>query len=164
MKTEIKEETFNFLKNLVHEIDNQDNRCTALPILFVIKETIKDYGIEEGYGADGYIWIRSGNSDEGEWKWSEIVEHIRDNYESEYFNPTEEDAIDHGFIKVFYKNIERTSDNFFFTENACKQHLTINKHNLIAPQNWVIHPFRNPEIEQIINSIREIVKNVEGGK
>lgn len=161
MNINISDETYNFLKNIVSEIETQDNRCTRLPILFIIKETIKEYGIEEDYGADGYIWIREGNSDEGEWQWSEIVEHIRGAYESDYFNPTEEDAIDNGFRKIFYRNIERISDNFFFTGKACKKHLEINGHNLISPQDWVIYPFRNPEVEGVVNAMKEIISQAE---
>jgi hypothetical protein len=161
MKIDIKSETFEFFKNLIHEIETQDNRCTALPILFVLKETRREYGIDPEYNTHGFEWIKDGESA----SWETIEEIIQQHFDNYDLVVTEEMAEEYGYYKCYYRNVEQISDNFFFTEKACKQHLICNGHNLISPQDWAIHPFRNPEIEQVIESIREIVKaEQEGGK
>ena len=155
MNIEIKQETYDFLKNMMHEIETQDNRSTRLPILYVIKETIREYGIEEDYRTDGFEWIK----DDESYTWDEVIESVREQIEDDSFDVTEEDASMEGFKKVFYRNIERYSDNFFFTEKAAKEHLRINGHNLTKPQDYVIHAFRNDEIEGVINAIKEILES-----
>jgi len=158
MKVELKQETYDFIKNLVHEIETQDNRSTRLPILYVIKETTREYGIEEDYGAEGFEWVKDSET----YTWDEVVESVREQIEDDSFDVTEEDASMEGFKKVFYRNIERLSHNFFFTEKAAKEHLRINGHNLTKPQDYVIHSFRNDEIESVIEAMKEIVNKVEG--
>lgn len=162
MNIEIKQETYDFLKNIMHEIETQDNRSTRLPILYVIKETIREYGIEEDYRTDGFEWEKDGES----YTWDEIEDEI--NKEQQYnfmfdISSIDEDNVkEYGFEKVFYRNVERYSDNFFFTEKAAKEHIRINGHNLTKPQDYVIHAFRNDEIESVIEAIKEIVNKVEG--
>jgi hypothetical protein len=161
MKVELKQETYDFIKNLVHEIETQDNRSTRLPILYVIKETIREYGIEEDYGADGFEWVKDSET----YTWDEIEDEINKeqqyNFMFDISSIDEDDVKEYGFEKVFYRNVERYSDNFFFTQKAAKEHLRINGHNLTKPQDYVIHAFRNDEIESVIEAMKEIVNKVE---
>lgn len=157
MKVELKQETYDFIKNLVHEIETQDNRSTRLPILYVIIETAREYGIEEDYGADGFEWIKDSET----YTWEQVVDFVCEKLQLAPDEIGEIDAKDVGFKKVFYRNVERYSDNFFFTEKAAKEHLRINGHNLTKPQDYVIHAFRNDEIESVIEAMKEIVNKAE---
>ncbi len=157
MKIDIKKETFEFFKNLIHEINTQDNRITASPFLYVIMETKREYGIEEDYGEHGFEWICNGET----CHWDTIVEQIQeknDNYELEV---TEDMAEEEDYYKCYYRQTEKISHNFFFTEKACKEHIRVNGHNLRNPQDYVIHAFRNPEIKNIIEGIKEITNQKE---
>jgi len=158
MKVELKQETYDFIKNLVREIETQDNRSTRLPILYVIKETTREYGIEEDYGADGFEWVKDSET----YTWEQIVDFVCEKLRLSPDEMGETDAEDCGFKRVFYRNIERYSDNFFFTEKAAKEHLRINGHNLTKPQDYVIHAFRNDEIEGVIEAMIEIANKKKG--
>lgn len=158
MKVELKQETYDFIKNLVHEIETQDNRSTRLPILYVIKETIREYGIEEDYGADGFEWVKDSET----YTWELVVDFVCEELQLAPDEIGESDAKYCGFEKVYYRNTEKFSDNFFFTEKAAKEHLIINGHNLTKPQDYVIHAFRNDEIENVIKAMKEIVNKAEG--
>jgi hypothetical protein len=157
MKVELKQETYDFIKNLVREIETQDNRSTRLPIFYVIKETTREYGIEDDYSNDGFEWEKDGES----YTWKQVVDFVCEELELLPDEIGETDAEYCGFKKVFYRNIERYSDNFFFTEKAAKEHLRINGHNLTKPQDYVIHAFRNDEIESVIEAMKEIVNKME---
>lgn len=157
MKVELKQETYDFIKNLVHEIETQDNRCTALPVLFAIQETERVYGFEKDYGTDGFEWIKDGE----EYTWEQVVDFVCEELQLAPDEIGESDAEYCGFEKVYYRNTEKFSDNFFFTEKAAKEHLIINGHNLTKPQDYVIHAFRNDEIESVIEAMKEIVNKVE---
>lgn len=154
MIIEISQETYDFAKNLVHEIETQDNRSTRYPILYVIREKVKEYGIAPGYGEDGHEWVKDSES----YEWEDVVETIREIFQDNEREVTEDDAEDYGFCKVYYRYAYRYSDNFFFTEKAAQQHLHINGHNLTNPQDYVIHAFRNEEIESVIEVMKEIAK------
>jgi hypothetical protein len=45
----VKKETLDFIKDLVNEIEKQDNRCTAQPYFYVVKTT-KEMVAPEGFG------------------------------------------------------------------------------------------------------------------
>jgi hypothetical protein len=42
---------------------SQDNRATCDP-MFLVQQQVKDYGIEQGYGEDGYIWYDLNDGEE----------------------------------------------------------------------------------------------------
>ena len=155
MKIEIKPETYDFLKNMMREIDTQDNRGTRLPILYVIKETTREYGIEEDYGAEGFEWVKDSET----YTWEQIFDFVSKALQLPPDEVGETEAEECGFKRVFYRNIERISDNFFFTEKAAKEPLIINGHNLTKPHDYIIHAFRNDEIEGIIEAMKEIVES-----
>ena len=56
MKIEISDEAVEFIKNLSKEIQSQDNRCTASPYFYVIRDT-EVQCVPEGHGNEvRYLW------------------------------------------------------------------------------------------------------------
>jgi len=47
--------------------------------------------------------------------------------------------------------------NVFFTETACLCHMEQNRHHFSAPSSYVMHAFRNPELEKMFEAIRGVI-------
>lgn len=57
MKTiQISDGTYAFLKNLAEKLNTQDNRMTANPRYYAIREKDRIYGVEDGY-ADEFVYV-----------------------------------------------------------------------------------------------------------
>jgi hypothetical protein len=70
MKTiQITDETYEFLKDLAGKLKTQDNRATANPRYYAIREKEKIYGMEDGYD-DDYVYVR----DDNEWECDTLKE------------------------------------------------------------------------------------------
>jgi len=172
MKTiQVTDEMHEFLMNLSKELCTQDNRATAMPYFFQVRET-KEVPAHEGsgeevlYSSEYETELRT-DSDKIEW----IKEH------EEYFLGTiyEEEAKDVGnhtntwdldsmlteldFDK-FHVDTDYTYSNAFFTSKACDEHIRINGHNLKYPVNYLNHAFRNPELEKVMKFICELTSGV----
>ena len=157
MKIEISEESYQFLKDLIHEIDTQDNRATANPILYTIHEKV------ERDRATGRGTVKYYDGEESIIDEDEVWELAKDHgLEDEPF----EDILEQ--LKLEPLDIETTwevssfNTNVFLTEKACRQHIRINGHNLNEPKIHVSHAFRNPEMEDLFKAIREIAKESQG--
>lgn len=48
--------------------------------------------------------------------------------------------------------------NAFLTEKACKEHIKLNKHHYNEPADYLMHAFRNPELEKLMEFICGITK------
>jgi hypothetical protein len=156
MKIEISEESFNFLKDLVHEMQTQDRACTADPYFYVVQEQIENPAFD-GCGTDTRYSIEDGEG----WETKEsMLELIAEN--EEYDGKTLEDLIDEGIIKEYEitNDYENTSDcNVFFTKKGYDDHIKRNGHNLHCPRPYILHAFRNAEIENLFKAIKEIANN-----
>jgi protein tyrosine/serine phosphatase len=159
----ISKESFNFTEALVEKIITQDNRMTAYPILYLIQTKKRIWGMNGDY-TDKYEWKHQDDdetySDE-ELK-AELIESFDE--EKEAFDIMDEFefiecAENHCFSKVFYIDIEEYKENVFFTEEAAKRHISLNKHHYNNPQDYVIHAWRNPEIEKIVKVLIEVANN-----
>jgi hypothetical protein len=157
---EVTDEIYDFLINLSKEIKEQDNRATAAPYFFQVRETKevpahKGCGEEVLYSYDYDIELRT---DE------EKVEWIKEN--GEYFIGTiyEHEQTDVGMhistwdldtmlkeigFSEFNVDIDYVYSNAFFTSKACDEHIQINKHNLHYPVNYLTHAYRNKEMEMM---------------
>jgi hypothetical protein len=160
-KMKNKDEAIQFLRELINNINEQDNRATASPYYFTI-ETKEKCPTDPDYNCDGSAWILDGESytckeardyvlekyDVEVWPYTLPKEHFEFNYE---FILEEE-----GFNHWHYQEIEKY-DNFFFTEKAANQHLKINGHNYESPKTYVKHAYRNSEIEDLLKAISIII-------
>jgi len=153
MKVEISEKSFEFLKRLIKEIDEQDNRCTADPYYYVIQEE-KTLVCAPGCGDEMY-YIHDG---EGRTK-EELMENFDLISDGEFDDFICSNGVEE--IEIEKKHDDATLSNVFFTEKACHKHIELNHYHFNKPRSYVKHAWRNPEVESIFKAIREIVKNNE---
>ena len=151
MKIEISDESFRFIKALIKEIDNQDNRCTASPYFYVIREKKTrpaHFGCGDyiGYFYDGETFDKQDLMNTFELKSEDAFEEFIDSNDFEIldFTCSHEDA---------------EMSNVFFTEKACHDHIENNHYHFRDPKSYVKHAWRNPEIQNIIKALREIANN-----
>lgn len=131
------------LRTIAHGIATQDNRATASPYYYKIRQVERIYGLDEDYCTDGFIWV--GNDDT-----------------ESHCEPDDlpEDFDENNYHKVFYKEIE-TFQNCFLTEAAIQHHIKINRYHYADEcADYLDHAFRNPEME----SLFELFKIVEATK
>jgi hypothetical protein len=139
-KIEVSDEIYGFLMNLSRELKEQDNRATATPYIFQVRET-KEVPAHRGcgkkvlYSSEYETELRT---DEEKVEW--IKEHV------EYFEETnhEQEAkdvenhtstwdldnmLEELDFEEFNVDTEYTYSNAFLTSKACDEHIRINKHN-----------------------------------
>ena len=165
MKTiEVTDEMHKFLTELSKELNTQDHRCTRMPYFFQI-QTKEQVASPEGIGTEA--WHYDGSlieTDEEikdtifEWKdWDETKNEtdyiMLEDYEVEGIL---EKA---GWTKVWYDYKEK-SENAFFTEKACKEHIKMNSHHYNKPIDYLSFASSNPEMEMITKFLCELT----GGK
>ena len=115
------------LSDIAHEINTQDNRCTADP-LYCVFEKDRIYGVGSDY-TDQWEWCNSDQQchcDKSEWCGSKSNE----------------------CEKVGYIEIDRFV-NAHFTERAAKEHIRINGHNLKNPYVYATSLWRCEEMKHI---------------
>jgi predicted CopG family antitoxin len=188
MKTiQISDEAYAFLKDLAGKLNTQDNRMTANPRYYAIREKDNIYGMEEGY-ADDYIYVdEDGEMEcdtveeafgyilecndidllEGESFSSAIRREWGDKWSSRSFTRPMVSVSDEEILvelfkwgKVRVRHTEKFS-NCFLTEEAAKQHIRINGHNLRSPDIFLFHAYRNEELDMVIKAIKEIGNSMD---
>jgi len=151
MKIEISDESFEFVKRLINEIDSQDNRATADPYYYVI-QGIKERVTAPGCG-DDIVYVHDGQGFTKE----DLME---------TFDLDTEGAFDDFITSNFTEEVEVTREhedvpmsNVFFTEKACHRHIELNHYHYSDGRSYVKHAWRNPEVENIFKALREIAEN-----
>lgn len=153
MKTiEVTDEMYEFLMNLSKEIKEQDNRCTAMPYFFQVRET-KEVAAHRGCGTE--VMYSSGYETELRTD-KEKIEWIKENFElfdgKGYGDECDwilDEMLDSVGFEVFNVDVDYEYSNVFFTSKACDEHIRINRHNLKQPVSFIQHAFRNQEMEMI---------------
>jgi hypothetical protein len=147
---EIPEELYNALLVTSENMRKQDNRATASPYFFQIRET-KTRLVPDGFGSP--VWI---DEEGGEFDDADVKEYLVENTPL-----TEEKVADLNSVELEYQ-LEKFNfrhhekedydvlSNVFFTEEAARNHIKINGHNLDAPADYVSFGFRNPELENVV--------------
>ena len=167
---QVTDEMHEFLMNLSKELKEQDNRATAMPYFFQVRETKEvpahaGCGEETFYSSEYEIELRT-DADKVEW--------IKDNEEEFFGTVYEEDVKNVGAhtskwvldymlmelldFKKYYINTNYTYSNIFFTSKACDEHIRINKHYLKQPLNHLNHAYKNKEMEMIFKFLLELTK------
>jgi len=150
-KIEISVESLDFVRGLMSAIDEQDNRCTASPYFYVIRD--EEYrAVPEGCGDESrYMY-------DGE---SFTYEQLKEMFSEEMSGMPFEDFLESHYVESYdvkKESMTPENHNVFFTEKACLRHLEQNRHHFRNPYSYVRHAFRNPEIENIFKVLREIAK------
>lgn len=157
---QVTDEIYEFLINLSKEIKEQDNRATAMPYFFQVRETIEipayeGCGIEILYNSKREIELRS---------YEEKIDWILENQECFIGTGFEErcknvgistptwdldDMLKEVGFETFNVDEFHVYSNAFLTSKACDNHIKINKHNLKYPVNYLNHAYRNEEMDMI---------------
>jgi hypothetical protein len=180
MKDILEKKEIEFIKNLSHEMKTQDTRCTAQPYALVIREDVTRL-VPDGYGGElACYW------DETEYcEWDDFITDLKEYYEygeqsfsdcnikdelEEIFEMNSFDDLRNSYAEgkieaniqniVTEKEIKEYGVNFFLTEKAYHEHIRINGHNLNNPDSCGIHLGRNKEMEDLINIIHKLAKEL----
>lgn len=119
------------LEKLKNNLKEQDNRCTADPI-FIVQQKRKIWGIEEGYDPK-IAWVRDESVYEKGDKQFETLEKLYDRGRDtgEYRRC--------GYIEIW------DFVTACFTEQGCKDYISVNGHNLYEPRIYAASGYRNRE-------------------
>ena len=162
----LSEETAKFLHTLFCRMESTDRRCTADPFFIQVRSkkivgVPDDCGICKRYFSPSQA--ESYSFEDVTSQWAELCE----------------DNPDHGFEdfdEFLRKNFQEydydygyEEDNVFLTIDGYNEHMKLNGHNYrhyCESFSYVKHAFRNPEMDGLIKSIREIggaLKDKYGG-
>jgi len=156
---EIPDEMYNDLIELAKEYTTQNNRMTAKPYLFQIREQKKVY--DSGCNGAYEFWY-----DPDELEELESIEDFKSYYDD---FPDDVDCIsdldlyhdewldEKNLIKSSY-SWEPVYKNAFFTAKACKEHIESNHYHYNEPTDYLNFAWRNPEMDLISNLLIHLSK------
>ena len=164
MKTiQVTDEMHDFLMDLSHELNAQDHRGTRMPYFFQV-QTQEQIAVPEGCGTEA--WNCDGSLIETEeeiknavYEWKEWDEDCLDEYEMLDEYDIELILKSAGYSKVNY-DYKSNLENAFLTSKACDEHISVNKHNLKSPVNYLSGSFRNPELEMVMKFLCELTGGI----
>jgi predicted CopG family antitoxin len=162
MKTiKITDEMYEFLINLSHELNTQNNRFTATPYIFQIQDE-EEFSVGEGVGE--VAWFYDGTIIRTEDEIKEVIfEYIgwdinNESDEESYAKMDwydKEEILHENFQKI-YMSTRNVYINAFLTEKACVKHIELNKHHYKKPIDYLSHAFRNPELEKVLEFLKTL--------
>lgn len=158
MKVDISQESFDFLKSLIQEIDSQSNRATASPYYYVI-QVRKERIAPVGNKGDKTLYWHDGEYMEAD-DWADSLDFESEEKFLAWWE--EEHPYEEPLEVEYYRGDANIHSNVFFTEKACHKHIEQNHYHFIEPHSYVKHAWRNPEMENLFKAIREIVDDPEG--
>ena len=165
-----------FLVELAQKLKTQDNRATAKPLIFTIKEEVKIIGLSQEY-ADGCCLV----NEEGEPFFSpkEVVEYIVDyimkdstqtlqafakGYDLEVDETNLESLLElicaagYDWTMTYYHEQERFRGEFL-TEEAAFDHLQTNRYHYNETATvYCKRAWRNPELEQLLTLVEKLAE------
>lgn len=121
------------LADFVREVDTQDNRATARPILFELQT-------KRRIPADPRTGRYSEKAKDCDW--------LSESPECLGLHPEE---------TIYWEEIWETRA-VFFTLKGLQEHLEMNRHNYGEYRDYVVHAFRNPEMVRVHSWLRESVQ------
>lgn len=158
-------EQIDFIKNLSHEMKTQDNRSTATPYSYRVQQDVQVFDSDENFYCDKVgIKIDGENFDNIE----DAIEYYDEDGElsiigiedlEEYLN--KEDIHYNTYSWEYEERLSiglQGGTNSFLTEDACKSYIESNKHNLNNPKSYVVHEYRNPEMEKLYEVIHKLAE------
>lgn len=170
MNIEISKEDYDFLKDLQHELNTQDNDGTADPLYWSVLEEQEEY-VPEGCGEPRI------SHDDGSWTLDEAVKYvndiiieydkdIQDMWNDDIWKDDAEDVsnfmietLKWDFCDVYYvEKVDRISDfsGAFLTKRACKQHIEQNHYHYDNPRTYANCAYRNYELDRLLKILKTI--------
>ena len=149
---------------LATEMTTQDNRITAMPFMFQVKEEqrVYDYGLN---GSNRCLMYEGEQEHDFESE-DDLREIITDNCSSgdrdvpDFENMDFDDMVEwmeaRGYEQVTW-SVRHVYKNTFFTAKACQEHIDANRHHYNNPTVFLNRAFRNPEMELVSELLCHIV-------
>lgn len=163
----MKKEDIEFLRELQHELNTQENDGQASPRYWGIAETKRKPAPD--FCGDSYIFLGEGMP----MTCKEFVDYLTDNdylegYEEDWNDVDKEDTgnlvsfathilnmsgIREVWMETEYPIINENS-NVFLTKRACKKHIETNGYHYSNPHTYAMTAWRNPEFERVLNILQ----------
>lgn len=146
----ISDKSAEFLIELNRRLNTQDNRATADPYYFTVR-CVSEVPVPDGF-TDDIRYVHDGTP----FTETELKQYCEDNELD--FDSFKDKRCD----KYCVRDVAEFK-NFFFTEEGYNEHMRLNGHNYghyKEVNSYVDHAFRNPEIESLLEVIREISKSL----
>ena len=135
--------------DLAKRIKENDNRCTAMPYLILL-QVKRTYVGDEDYSHDGqvqYVEHYSGN-----YARADTEEELKKEIKS-WHDEDEEIDFEKYDITRHWQGFYWDTVNVFLTDKGYKEHLQQNRHNLGEHRTFMIHAFRNQEMQEVFKII-----------
>jgi len=172
MKNKLNEEQQEFINQLSRKMKTQDTRCTAQPYALVIRTEETVYGIDTDYTSnvalvfgdevyrDFSVFVDFLEECEHESVLAQIKEFDVTNFH-EFDARVDSDSYITGYktAKTADSSNGLVSGNLFLTEDAAKDYIKANKHNLTNPDTYGIHLYRNPEMAKLYDVIHALAES-----
>ena len=176
MKIELNEKDYEFLKELQHELNTQENDGNANPVFWGVEETVEECRGGDGeYGGDPYI-----SFDDGKWSLEEAIEAVNECIE-EYDKDIQSEwsEVDKKWIEdvydfmvetlkwndvygiVYVEKVQRVTPftGAFITKRACKNYIEKYGYNHNNPHTYAMTAYRNFELARLINILKTLKFN-----
>lgn len=157
----ISDELHRKLMDLATNASLQDNRATASPYFYQIKETVQIDGVDESFSYDGEL-LRDGDGSLCELDRDSMIQELTNCGVDIDFTMRKDHELrsmledDHGYYSVFYRNEEKFT-GAFLTEKSCREHIRLNAYHYNNPVDYLQHAWRNPDMEIIAQLLKELV-------
>lgn len=150
----INRETYQFLKDLMTRIAEQDNLSTANPYFYVIRQP-RWRVVPEGYGSGEVKHVFFSPEEQREYTSKEeyIQSCIEDGISAKEAHMKAEEDLREGWLEQYFDE-----DNVFLTKDGYEKHLRLNRHNLHEPEYYIKHAWRNPEMDGLFKALCEITE------
>lgn len=136
------------LKNFINRLDSDDNRATAKPILWCLQRKFVEY---YPVWNEGGWWSYPDN--EGDFIEAKNLEEAKEIYAKKFDcdSPNDDDFDE-------WERFERWDTvQTFLTKEGLDRHVAQNKHNLGEYRDYVIPAFRDPELKELYEAIRQVI-------
>lgn len=165
----VPDELYDFLHAMSVKMNTQDNAATADPIVIQICETKElpspSYCADDVLLYDGentYHIDAEGLSDLWSWFGEEPPEEIEKMIAEKRFDVDEVEELAQKLneeITLVYSQNQEVYKNFFFTWDACREHIRQNQHHYTEKAHaYADHAWRNPEMSAVIKMLKLISK------
>ncbi|OCL28644.1 hypothetical protein U472_00365 [Orenia metallireducens] len=170
LKDILNQEDIQFLQDLGRELKEQDNHCTAKPLIFNVYKDDLEFGVDPDFGgSDLYAIVEAADPENAIYSddIEEMQEFVKDysydndieikeiNSPDDYKEFLEENEIEY---YISYIRKKKVKENAFLTEKAAWEHVKGNKHHYNRygePKVYCSHGWRNPELKKLLEIIEK---------
>ena len=167
-----------FLNNLQQELLTQDTVGQANPRFWVVRQEVRDYGVENNDGIciieDGATCYEGDFSNVKDWLKEEIEEIKTIEYEGGYFDISYKNGAEYFFdfeefesflnecrpnrfyVGTYRDREEIVANTMFLTKRECEEHIKSNSHHYNkTAHSYAMTAWRSPQVEKLYKILSE---------